>query len=164
MGHTLKQSPILFFTFLQRFFYATHDFTTPLVAAGVVSAVDVLLSLWLRTTPLRVRGLAIANSIAFTAGFLHLLLVARKRLGTLDARAIASTGLRLALSLLPFAGFLLAFHRLTRTLWRTGSTAANLGVLVAGVAAAVAILLAMFWLTKIEILRDVIRRRRGVNA
>jgi putative peptidoglycan lipid II flippase len=147
------------FTFLQRFFYARHDFRTPLFSALLVSALDVLLSLWLRRTSLQVRGLAVANSLAFSAGFLHLLAVARARLGGLEGRGILRTCLRLAVSLVPFTAFLLAFRIATRGVWESGSSWRSLALLLGGAAMSAAILLGMYWITRVEVLRDVVRRR-----
>jgi putative peptidoglycan lipid II flippase len=147
------------FTFLQRFFYARHDFRTPLYSALLVSAIDVLLSLWLRRTALQVRGLAVANSAAFWVGFVHLLAAARARLGGLDRRSFLHTGLRLAISLAPFTAVLVGFRLLTRGVWEEGSSLRTLGILAAGGIGSVAVLLGMYWLTRVEILRDVLRRR-----
>ena len=117
------------FTFLQRFFYSVHDFRTPLLSALLVSVVDVGLSLWLRTTPLRVRGLALANSAAFTVGLLHLLAAARRRLGGLDGRFLLDTFRRMAVSLVPFTAYLIGFGLLTRGVWESGSSLRSLGIL-----------------------------------
>jgi putative peptidoglycan lipid II flippase len=147
------------FTFLQRFFYSVHDFRTPLLSAFIVSAVDVGLSLWLRATPLRVRGLALANSAAFTVGVLHLLAAARGRLGGLDGRRLLGTCLRMLAALAPFTAFLAGFALLTRGVWDAGSSLRSLGILVAGGLGGVAVLLGMYWLMRIEMLRDMLRRR-----
>jgi putative peptidoglycan lipid II flippase len=147
------------FTFLQRFFYARHDFRTPLFAALVVSAVDVLLSLGLRRTALQVRGLAVANSVAFTIGFLILLAAARRVLGRMEGRAILRTCWRLAISLVPFTAFLIGFRFVTRAVWQAGSSWGSLALLLGGAGASAAILLGMYWITGVEVLRDVIRRR-----
>ncbi len=58
------------FNFLQRAYYACDDYRTPLRVAVITVILDVLLSLWLKETVLGVAGLALANSIAFTVGFL----------------------------------------------------------------------------------------------
>jgi putative peptidoglycan lipid II flippase len=147
------------FTFLQRFFYSVHDFRTPLLSALIVSAVDVGLSLWLRATPLRVRGLAVANSAAFTVGLLHLLAMARRRLGGLNGRRLLDTCLRMLAALAPFTAFLIGFALLARGVWSAGSSLRSLGILVAGGLGAVALLLGMYWLMGIEMLRDALRRR-----
>jgi putative peptidoglycan lipid II flippase len=147
------------FTFLQRFFYSLHDFRTPLLAALLVAGVDIGLSLWLRTTPLRVRGLALANSAAFTVGLAHLLAAARRRLGGLEGRSLLDTLLRMALGLAPFTAFLAGFELVTRGLWAAGSSWRSLGILLAGGLGCLAALLGMYWLAKIPMLRDVLRRR-----
>jgi putative peptidoglycan lipid II flippase len=148
------------FTFLQRYFYAAHDFRTPLYSTALVSAVDILLSLWLRGTALRVSGLAIANSVAFTVGLVHLVLVMRRRLGALKGRLILDTALRLLVSMAPFVAFLLAFLRLTASWWTPGSSLPNLGLLLVAVLAGAGLVLGLYWVTGIQILRDVIRGRR----
>jgi putative peptidoglycan lipid II flippase len=147
------------FTFLQRYFYSTHDFRTPLISTAIVSVVDVLLSLWLRTTALRVSGLAIANSVAFTVGLGHLLLMAHRKLGRLEGRSILRTSLRLAVSLAPFLAFLLLFLRLSAPWWTPGSSLRNLGLLLVALTVSALLLLGMYWITGIEMLRDVIRSR-----
>jgi putative peptidoglycan lipid II flippase len=147
------------FTFLQRFFYSVHDFRTPLLSALLVSVVDVGLSLWLRTTPLRVRGLALANSAAFTVGLLHLLAAARRRLGGLDGRFLLDTFRRMAVSLVPFTAYLIGFGLLTRGVWESGSSLRSLGILAAGGLGGVAVLLGMYWLTRIKMLREMLRGR-----
>jgi len=97
--------------------------------------------------------------VAFTVGFLHLLFVARGQLRGLDGRAFLRTGLRVAVSLVPFTAFLIGFRLATRGLWEAGSSLRSLGVLAAGGLGSVAVLLAMYWLTRVEMLRDVLRRR-----
>jgi putative peptidoglycan lipid II flippase len=147
------------FTFLQRYFYATHDFRTPLLSVAIVSVVDVLLSLWLRNTALRVSGLAIANSVAFTVGLGYLLAVARRKLGVLKGRLFLLTTLRLLASMVPFVVFLAVFLRLTAPWWTFGSSLRNLGLLLAAVSVSAGLLLGMYWITRIQIVRDVLRGR-----
>ena len=147
------------FTFLQRYFYSAHDFRTPLVSTAIVSVVDVLLSLWLRTTSLRVSGLAIANSVAFTVGLVHLLLATRRRLGRLEGRSILLTALRLGASLAPFIAFHLVFLRLTAPWWTPGSSLRNLGLLLIALLSSAALILGMYWITGVQMVRDVIRGR-----
>ena len=159
-GYSLGLFSLGGFTFLQRFFYSSHDFKKPLIGAVVVSVSDILLSLWLRQTSLRVTGLAVANSIAFTAGFVLLLIWARKTLGQLRAAAIARTAGRVAASVLPFIGFILLYNRLTRSLWVPGSSLGNLTLLLVEAIAAAGILLGMYRLLGVEIVRELTRRRK----
>jgi putative peptidoglycan lipid II flippase len=159
-GYSLGLFSLGGFTFLQRFFYSSHDFKKPLIAALVVSVTDILLSLWLRQTALRVTGLAVANSIAFSGGFILLLIWTRKVLGNLRRGAIFRTVARMAVSLLPFAGFILICNRLTRSLWTPGSSLRNLFLLLAEVLVATAILLGMYRLLGVEVVKELMIRRK----
>jgi putative peptidoglycan lipid II flippase len=159
-GYSLGLFSLGGFTFLQRFFYASHDYKKPLLAALVVSVSDILLSLWLRQTSLRVTGLAVANSIAFSGGFILLLIWARKALGSLRGRAIARTLGRMAVSLLPFAGFILIYSRITDSIWTPGSSMKNLLLLLVEVLAAGVILVGMYRLLGVEFVKELFRRRK----
>jgi len=160
VGYSLGLFSLGGFTFLQRFFYSSHDFKKPLIAALVVSVSDILLSLWLRETALRVTGLAVANSIAFTGCFILLLIWTRKALGALRRGAIVRTVGRMAASLLPFVGFILICNRLTRSLWTPGSSLANLFLLMAEALGAAVILLGMYRLLGVEVLKELMTRRK----
>jgi putative peptidoglycan lipid II flippase len=147
------------FTFLQRYYYAVQDFRTPLISAAVVCAVDIILSLILKETPLRVAGLAVANSIAFTLGFLILLLGAKKKLGRLNGRMLLKTCRRATLAIVPMSLFLHLYLRLTRSAWTPGSSLGNLGLLLGAMLGCGTILVAIYYATGIEIIRDIIRGR-----
>ena len=71
-GYSLGFFSVGAFNLLQRASYALRDFNGPLLASAVVAVIDVVLSLWLKETPLGVVGLALANSVAFSAGALLL--------------------------------------------------------------------------------------------
>ena len=97
------------YTFLQRLFNSFKSFSVPIVSAGVIAVIDIILSLILKETPLRVSGLAYANSIAFTAGMVLLGVLARQRLGGLGAGPILLTLGKSVLGSLPMAALLLLF-------------------------------------------------------
>jgi hypothetical protein len=67
---------------------------------------------------------------------------------------------RIAVSLLPFTGFILVYNRLTRSLWRPGSSAGNLVLLLSGMLGAAAILLGMYRLSGVEMIRELMKRRK----
>jgi putative peptidoglycan lipid II flippase len=158
-GYSLGLFSLGAFTFLQRFYYAVQDFKTPLITAAVVCAVDIILSLILKETVLRVAGLAVANSIAFTLGLLMLLLQARRKLGRLNGRRLLGTFSRAVLALLPMTGFLLLYLHLTRGIWTPGSSLVNLGLVLGALLGCAAILLVIYYATGIEMIRDIIRGR-----
>jgi len=158
-GYSLGLFSLGGFTFLQRFFYSNHDFKRPLVAAAAVSVSDILLSVWLKETSLRVTGLAVANSAAFSLGFVVLLLWARKKLGSLNGRVIAKTTGKMVLALLPFTAFLIGYLKITASLWTAASSFGNLAVLLIGLAAAAAILLGMYRVLGVEMMKDIFSRK-----
>lgn len=158
-GYSLGLFSLGGFTFLQRFFYSNHEFKRPLIAAAVVSVSDILLSLWLKETRLRVTGLAVANSIAFSGGFILLLVWAGKTLGSLRGREILKTAGKMGLSLLPFAAFILIYLHLSASLWTPGSSLRNLFLLLPAAAGAAAILIGMYRVLGVEMVKDLRRRR-----
>jgi putative peptidoglycan lipid II flippase len=159
-GYSLGLFSLGGFTFLQRFFYSIHDFRKPLIAALGISVADILFSLWLKETSLRVTGLAVANSIAFTGGFILLLVWTRKELGALRRGVIFRTVGRMSASVVPFTGFILAYNRLSRSLWSPGSSLGNLLLLLAEALGAGAILLAMYRLLGVEVVNELLKRRK----
>ncbi len=82
------------FTFLQRFFYACDDYRTPLWIAAITVVLDVGLSLWLKETRLRVAGLALANSTAFTIGLFLMLYRVRAAAGTVPIGSLLPSAAR----------------------------------------------------------------------
>ncbi len=144
------------FSFFQRFFYALQDFRTPLLVALAVSAIDVACSFWLKGTGLRVAGLAVANTVAFTAGAVVLAVLARRRLGRLDGRRILRTGLQVGGSMLPLAGVLLLFRWLFRGRWHSGSASMSLLFLAMALLASVLVVALMYRLTRVEMMGDLL--------
>ena len=160
-GYSLGLFSLGGFTFLQRFFYSLQDFRTPLIVSAIVSVIDIILSLWLKETPLRVTGLAVANSIAFTLGFLVLLIRASLKLGGLNGKMILNTVRRLILSMLPFSAFIWAYLHFTGPVWTSGSSIRNLILVLIALVLGAGIVLVMYYVTGLEILQDIIKVRRG---
>jgi putative peptidoglycan lipid II flippase len=80
-----------------RTFFAQQDTRTPLGVAFVAMVVNVALSLVLMR-PLGHGGLALANSLAVTLEVVVLLLIARRRLGGVEGRALLTSVARFAAS------------------------------------------------------------------
>jgi putative peptidoglycan lipid II flippase len=148
------------YTFLQKLFNSYKSFVVPLVSAGVIAAVDIALSLVLKETPLRVSGLAYANSIAFTVGMVLLIVLARRRLGGIGIRPILVSIGKSLLGSLPMAALLAAFLWWKPDLWvhggRLGATAQIAGVAALGVLLTVL----MYILLRVPYVADLLRRRR----
>lgn len=113
------------FTFAQRYFFAARDYRTPFLGALLIAAIDVPLALLLKETPLRVAGLAVANSAAFSAGAALLLVIARRRMPELrSARLLPHTARTLAANA-ALALLLWAAAGAAQTWWQPGSTWRN---------------------------------------
>jgi putative peptidoglycan lipid II flippase len=149
------------YNFTQRFFYSLKEFRAPIVSALIVAVVDVGFSLWLKETRLRVSGLAVANSIAFTGGLAYLLVVARSRVKRIGARRIALTLGKSATASLPMAAFLLVFLRFKGNLWVTGSSFRSILWVGAAVAVSVALTFGSLAALRVPMVGDILRRRRA---
>jgi putative peptidoglycan lipid II flippase len=126
------------FNFLQRFFYANHDFAIPFYASLVLGILDIVLSYVLIRSPLAVTGISAANSISFTVGFFILLFYT---CGVLPYQGQGDTlypsqSLR---SMLPLIAFFILFKRIAGPGGQRGSSLKKLGLLAAGGLASVAI-------------------------
>jgi len=148
------------YTFLQRLFYSLKSFTVPLVSAAAVAVIDIVLSLVLKETPLRVSGLAYANSIAFIAGAVMLGVVARRRLGGIGLLRIVTALGKSLLGSVPMAALLIALVSWKPGLWVRGGSVQGVAWIAAGVLVSVALTLAVYLVLRVPFLADVIARRR----
>lgn len=171
ISHTLLASRVLrgysfglfsvgLFTFCQRFFYAYNDFKTPLRVAFITFVIDVTLSLILKETALRVVGLSVANSVAFSIGALLLIFVARRRLGGLNLRDVGRTLGKIGLSSVPLVLFIRGYLFSTGDWWMTGSSMLNF-FLIGGLGiGSVVIILLMYYLLRVELITNLIHKGR----
>jgi putative peptidoglycan lipid II flippase len=159
-GYAAGLAALSLYQFLQRLFYSLKDYRTPLLSALLVAVVDIGLSLWLKETRLRAAGLAVANSAAFTVGFVFLAVFARRRIGSFGSvRILVGTGKALAASL-PLAGLLAASRKFWPDLWRAGGTLANAGRIVGILALAALATLTMFAILRMPFATELLRSRR----
>ena len=159
MGYCVGMVGVGLFNFLQRSFYARGDYRTPTLTALVVLGIDVALSLILKETSLRVAGLAIANSVAFTAGALVLLFFSHRSLKGLDGTSILVTVGKSVVATLPALVALLLFRRRWGLLWHSGSTLANLGTLLGSGLFSAALVVTLYWALRIEAVTLLLKRR-----
>jgi putative peptidoglycan lipid II flippase len=148
------------YTFLQKLFNSYRSFAVPLVSAGLIAFLDIILSLVLKQTRLRVSGLAYANSIAFTAGMVLLAVLARRRLGPIGARQILATLGKSMLGSIPMAALLLLFLRWKPDLWVRGGSLKATVLIAAAAAACVGVTILMYTALRIPYLTDLVKRRR----
>jgi putative peptidoglycan lipid II flippase len=159
-GYAAGLAALSLYQFLQRLFYSLKDFRTPLASAVLVALVDIGLSLWLKETRLRAAGLAVANSAAFTAGFVFLAAVARRRIGPYGARRILVGAAKAVAATLPLAVLLVGSRALWPELWRTGGSLASAGRIVGVLALAALATLAMFAALGMTFVKELARSRR----
>jgi putative peptidoglycan lipid II flippase len=141
------------FNFFQRFFYSIDDYRTPLVTAILVCALDIILSLWLKETSLRVAGLAYANSISFTVGLVMMYGKAVARLGALDIRKILETVLKVIIACIPVTLLSIGMRRYMDDLWLLGSSLRGLRWVLAAGIGTYGTLLGMYMLLKVDIVK-----------
>ncbi|MCX7787049.1 MAG: murein biosynthesis integral membrane protein MurJ [Spirochaetes bacterium] len=140
------------FNFFQRFFYSLDDYKTPLLTAFLVCGLDILLSLILKETALRVSGLAYANSIAFTIGLIIMYLQTDSKIGPLDLQGMLKTLGNVILACLPVSLFCILVKSFAGDLWKGGSSLKGLGFLLLTGLGAGGILLGMYKILGIDIL------------
>lgn len=162
-AYCIGMASVSAFGFLQRFFYSNGDYRTPTVTAVVVVVVDVGLSLWLKETVLRVAGLAVANSVAFTIGAVILLVRARRVVGGVELGAIAVTLLKTIAATGPAVVVIVATRRLLgqwwTAMWQSGSSLVSFAVVVALGLVVLALLAGGFVILRVEVVS--LLRRRG---
>ena len=143
-GYTAGLLSVAAFNFAQRYFYAIADYRTPFLVSLAVAAIDIPLAIVLKETGLRVAGLAVANSIAFTAGAAILLAVARSRLRRLAGAQPVSYGIRVVAANGALAVLLAATAAVTGTWWQSGSTWQNAALICSIGALAVGVTLTLY--------------------
>jgi putative peptidoglycan lipid II flippase len=161
-GYAVGLLSIGLYNFLQRVYYSQKVFRAPLLTAAFIAVIDILLSLVMKETRLRVSGLAYANSIAFTAGFILLAALARRRVGRFGAARLAATFGKSLLASAPMAVGLLAFVKWKPSLWTHGGSLKAVAWIAAVVVASAALTVAMYALLKVPLFSEI--WRGGSNA
>ncbi len=113
------------YNFLLRFYYASRNFKTPFLVSLFVCTLDILLSYFLKETKLAVTGLAVANSISFSIGFIIMYILTSKKLTFIHTRSFLKTAGRVTLSILPSLAVSFFIQNRIHTLWKNGSTLEN---------------------------------------
>jgi putative peptidoglycan lipid II flippase len=148
------------YQFLQRLYYSLKNFTIPLASAAFVAVIDIALSLILKGTPLRVSGLAYANSIAFAVGAVMLAGMARRRLGGMGLRSISTAFGKSLLGSIPMAACIILFQSWKPGLWMSGGSLRGVVWIAAAAIVAVMLTLGVYVVLRVPFLADVIARRK----
>jgi putative peptidoglycan lipid II flippase len=152
------------FNFLQRFFYSRRDYYIPFITALLVCIIDVVLSLILKETKLRVAGLAFANTIAFTFGFFILLILSRKSLKYLDGFLLLKSVTKVILSIIPGSAFSILIIKYFLNNWQNTNTLLNLFALLVISIVWIILTLGMYKLTGLEIVSFLLEKRGKKNV
>ncbi len=160
-AYCIGMASVSAFNFLQRFFYSYGDFRTPTFTAVGVVVLDVILSLWLKETALRVTGLAVANSVAFTVGALVLLVRTRQVVGGVEVRAILTTLGKTLVAVAPAAGLILISRQVLDNWWQSGSSLLGFAIVAAIGMLCVALVAGGFILLKVEVVSLLVRKSTG---
>ncbi len=148
------------FNFVQRYYYSLNNYKKPFFFAALVATMDVLLSLWLKETPLRVAGLAWANTISFTLGTCFMLADIKfhsKELSiTAMLKELAKILIAIAVGMIP----VLVYLRSCSTWWKGGASLSYLGTFLAVCAVFAIIVLALYKVLKLDALFMLWLRRK----
>jgi len=148
------------YQFSQRFYYSLRDYKTPFIAAFVTVVLDIILSLLLKDTSMKVAGLAWANTISFTIGMIILLSgISRKTGGKIQWKSIISTFVKSIFSIIPAGLFIYTMGSITgRDWWMNGSSLKTFVLLLINGGGSVSLILLMFNLLKVEFI-SIIKRK-----
>ncbi len=155
MGHATLEISV-------RAFFALHNTWTPVVVGVAAMALNILLGIWW-VRPLGFLGLALANSVATSLEALLLVWLLRRRLGSIEGRALLDSLLRSGLAAAVMAVLLWLLAR-----WgATPGAPPVLAVAVLGLVAGVGAYAAMSLLLRhpeVAAVRALLRRRRGTST
>ncbi|MBQ3712495.1 MAG: murein biosynthesis integral membrane protein MurJ [Spirochaetia bacterium] len=148
------------FNFVQRYYYSLNNYKKPFFFAVLCATMDVLLSLWLKETQLRVAGLAWANTISFTISTCLMLADIKlhsKGLSVLGImRELAKILIAVAVGMIP----VLFYLHLCGTWWHSGLSLSYLGAFLAVCAVFAVTVLTLFKALKLDALFMLWLRRK----
>lgn len=148
-------------TFLQRLCYSDGDIRVPVYNALIITVLDILLSLWLKETFLRVRGLALANSISYIIASSWLLMKSRHRFPDISFKPIIRDLAKILISLIPAVLIIAGGKYLAGDYWISGSNFVNLGIFLLISLPAILSIFGMFVLLHLDAVYLVIKRKAG---
>ncbi len=119
------------FNFVQRYFYSINDYRKPFFYACLCAAMDVTLSLWLKETPLRVAGLAWANTISFTLGTCFMLLDIKLHSRNLSLMRMCKELMRVIVAVAAGTVPVMVYLHFCGTWWNGGFTLPYFGAFIA---------------------------------
>ena len=140
------------FNFVQRYYYSLGNYKKPFFFAVLCATMDVLLSLWLKETRLRVAGLAWANTVSFTLCTCLMLadikFHSRELSVTGILKELAKISVSVAVGMIP----VLVYLHFCGTWWHGGLRLGYLGVFLASCAVFAVIVLSLYKMLKLNAL------------
>jgi putative peptidoglycan lipid II flippase len=158
-GYSYGMFSVGAFTFLQRFYYSLKDYKRPFFIAIAVTVLDIGLSLWLKETYLQVVGLAIANSAAFTLGLILMVYFAFRKIGDLGWGSLLLSAARIFGSLILPAGALWGVRHWLSIRGLLSGGLSRLWILLGGFVLFSAAAVFLYYLFRVEMIRDVLAQR-----
>lgn len=132
------------FNFIQRYYYSLNNYKKPFFFAVLCATMDVLLSLWLKETPLRVAGLAWANTISFTLGTCFMLADIKLHSKNLSLTGMGRELVRILIAVAVGMIPILIYLRSCSSWWHDGASLGYLGAFLAVCGVFAVLVLAMF--------------------
>lgn len=160
VGFCLGLFSVAAFNFVQRYYYARGDYRFPMIVAFVTLVLDVGLSLWLKETALRVVGLSIANSIAFSVGLLIMVSRAAREVGGFRAAQLFRTFWKVSTTCGVLVVFCLIFRAVAADYWLYGSSIGSFVTVAAALLGCAGIVGLLYYLLGVEAFQELVRRRR----
>ena len=148
------------FNFVQRYYYSLNNYKKPFFFAVLCATLDVLLSLWLKETPLRVAGLAWANTISFTLSTCFMLADIKFHSKYLSIISILKELLRIIIAVAAGMIPVLVYLHFCSTWWKGGLRISYLGAFLAVCAVFAVIVLALYKVLKLNALFMLWLRRK----
>ncbi|MBO7430360.1 MAG: murein biosynthesis integral membrane protein MurJ [Spirochaetia bacterium] len=148
------------FNFIQRYYYSLNNYKKPFFFAVLCATMDVLLSLWLKETPLRVAGLAWANTISFTLGTCFMLADIKLHSKLLSVTSILKDLAKILISVSVGIIPVLVYLYFCSSWWHDGASLRYLGAFLAVCAVFAAVVLALYKVLKLDALFMLWLRRR----
>ena len=151
------------FNFLQRPLYSMGKYRFTFYVSIIICSIDIILSVILKSTSLKVSGLAYANSIAYTSGSIIYLVYIRTRLCRIPLRPVIYTGLKTVVPGAVITSIILLFNRYMKGWWTEGRTIGNFSVLMVFTAVLISIVFALYYAEKEDIIITMIKRKSGTK-
>ncbi len=140
------------FNFVQRYYYSLNNYKKPFFFAVMCATMDVLLSLWLKETPLRVAGLAWANTISFTLSTCFMLADIKFHSKHLSITSILKELSRIVIAVAAGMIPVLIYLHFCSTWWKGGLSISYLGAFLAVCAVFAFIVLSLYKVLKLNAL------------